>query len=321
MVTSPKRPDDGCYPSDYGAALTGFMAEMEGSRNASAHTVRSYGADVRSLFDFLMRDSAGAPPDLAALELGNLRSWLLDQSEHALQPSSVARKIAGIRAFFRYCARSGLTQGNPAARLVMPKKASRLPTVLKQDQAASALQDADDAARAQQGPLALRDAAMLELLYASGARVSELAALNLGDIDEHSRLLTVLGKGNKERRVPYGVPAQLAVDAWLNHGRPIVAARDGADTRALFLGARGGRINVRQVREVVHRATSGRPGAPELSPHGLRHSAATHMVENGADIRQVQEYLGHSSLSSTQIYTHVSMQRLRDSYRQAHPRA
>lgn len=174
-------------------------------------------------------------------------------------------------------------------------------------------------AKVQDPAEALRDAAMLELLYATGLRVAELAGLDIDDVDREARLVTVVGKGGKVRRVPFGVPAERAVDAWQRRGRPsLVTERSGP---ALFLGVRGGRIDVRQVRRVVRGATTAVPGAPPLSPHGLRHSAATHMVENGADIRQVQEYLGHAALSSTQIYTHVSMGRLAAVYKQAHPRA
>ncbi len=182
-------------------------------------------------------------------------------------------------------------------------------------------EDIDPRARA----VALRDAAIVEVLYATGVRVSELAALDLDDIDRERRLLTVLGKGNKERRVPYGVPAAEALARWISDGRPVLsgaAPQPSTDARsAIFLGVRGGRINVRQVRDVVHRATSAVDGVADLSPHGLRHSAATHMVENGADLRQVQEFLGHATLSSTQIYTHVSLGRLSESYFRAHPRA
>ncbi|WP_349827608.1 tyrosine recombinase XerC [Brevibacterium litoralis] len=167
----------------------------------------------------------------------------------------------------------------------------------------------------------LRDLAMVEVLYATGIRVSELVGLDLGDVDRSVGMLTVLGKGGKERRVPYGKPAGSAIEAWLSHGRVVLGSDTAKAGRALFLGVRGGRIDARQVRTVVNRATAAIPGSPVLSPHGLRHSAATHMVENGADLRQVQELLGHATLSSTQIYTHVSMKRLQDTYARAHPRA
>lgn len=347
------------YPSEYQRALEGFLDDLRIQRAASQHTVRSYSADVRGFFDFLLADSGGEPPALDQVELGNLRGWLWDMHNQNRAAGTVARRIAGLRAFGAYCQRQGLTRGNPAARLVSPKRASRLPAVLKQEQAAGVLDRAEALAHPECTPVQdtepqedfpagaplqdtasrdstsqeaasqdaapreraqrLRDAAMLELLYATGMRVSELAALDVDAIDDSIRMVTVLGKGNKERRVPYGVPAQSAVDAWLAQGRPeLLGPRSG---QALFLGARGGRIDVRQVRRVVHAATAGQAGSPELAPHGLRHSAATHMVENGADIRQVQEYLGHSSLNSTQIYTHVSMRRLREGYEQAHPRA
>lgn len=324
-------------------------------RGASEHTVRNYLADVNSLLDFLTADAGWEIEGLDDIELGNLRAWLLWLSDNGAQSATIARRIAGIRAFFAFCLHQGVISRNPAARLSTPRKASRLPAVLQQGQARGVLDDAHAPRGDDESPLAravhLRDTALVEVLYATGVRVSELVSLNLGDIDRSTALVSVLGKGNKERRVPIGKPALDAVDDWLREGRTLLSARvaqrspdapnqtavasqpgsagrseataasEGNLTGALFLGVRGGRINVRQVRDVVHRATAGRPGEPELSPHGLRHSAATHMVENGADIREVQEYLGHSTLSSTQIYTHVSMKRLKDSYRQAHPRA
>ncbi|MYM20094.1 tyrosine-type recombinase/integrase [Brevibacterium sp. 5221] len=379
MATSPApadaAPPDGALPSEYRAALGAFEEELRVVRAASAHTVRNYVADARSLLCFLTRESGAGEVEsvlpLDAVELGNLRQWLLELSDAGASAGTMARRIAGVRAFFGFCARTGRIERNPALRLASPRTASRLPAVLHQEQARRVLDDTGRTARAghgEPGPafapgaasnpsegaasdaggapdagegapdagkapsaseaanpraraLALRDAALVEVLYATGVRVSELVALDLGDIDESAGLLTVLGKGNKERRVPFGTPARTALRLWLADGRPVLAPASGAAGSAVFLGARGGRINVRQVREVVHRVTANRPGSPELSPHGLRHSAATHLVENGADIRQVQDYLGHASLASTQIYTHVSMKRLHDSYRQAHPRA
>lgn len=338
------------YPAQYEQALADFEQELRVVRAASAHTVRNYLADVRSLLDYLIESGGGEALPLEDIELGNLRQWLLHLSTAGASAGTIARRIAGVRAFCALCTRAGLMNRNPALRLATPRKASRLPAVLQQEQARQVMEDArpnsladapgsartagvrpatgqsedehgvQEAASPRDRAIELRDAAILEVLYATGMRVSELAALDLQSIDEANALITVLGKGNRERRVPFGVPAQDALRSWISQGRPVLAAKAGSGS-ALFLGVRGARINVRQVRDIVHRATAGRAGSPELSPHGLRHSAATHMVENGADIRQVQEYLGHSTLSSTQIYTHVSMKRLQDSYRQAHPRA
>jgi integrase/recombinase XerC len=199
-------------------------------------------------------------------------------------------------------------------RLASPKSQRDLPGVLRTDQAeelvtAPAL--ADD-------PIALRDRAILELLYATGIRVSELVGLDIDDVDASRRVVRVLGKGAKERSAPYGQPAQQAVDAWLRRGRPRLATRGSG--ASLFVGAKGRRIQATTVRQVVSGYAQA-AGLPHISPHGLRHSAATHLLEGGADLRSVQELLGHASLSSTQIYTHVSIERLRSAYEQAHPRA
>ncbi|QIN27993.1 tyrosine recombinase XerC [Brevibacterium luteolum] len=324
-------------PGEYAEALAAFAEELRVHRNASEHTVRSYLSDVRTLLIFLTDDDGHLPLD--AVELGNLRQWLLAQSRTGAAPATTARRIAAVRAFCAFCTRHQLMRSNPALRLASPRKAARLPAVLQQRHVDAVMQhtetepsevtactDHEETGETERSPkdeaLRLRDAALLELLYATGARVSEIAALDTTSIDTDRRLVTVMGKGGKERRVPFGLPAQRALRAWLQRGRLVLENdRTARDATALFLGARGGRIDVRQIRSVVHAATAGLPDSPELSPHGLRHSAATHMIENGADLREVQEFLGHSSLSSTQIYTHVSLGRLAESYRQAHPRA
>lgn len=256
--------------------------------------------------------------------LNDLRSWLIALDDAGAAKSTVARKIAALKSFFTYCVRHQGLENNPAARLRTPKKDSRLPTVLKPQQAADlvSIARAPVAQDAGTDPAEvakfIRDAAILEMLYATAVRVSELTGLNRSDVDQQRSMITVLGKGNKERRVPFGKPAQLALEKWL--AVRTTFASDSSDD-ALFLGLRGGRIGARQVRELVHRYGSDDPSAPDIGPHGLRHSAATHMLDRGADLRQIQELLGHSTMSSTQIYTHVSMQRLQETYRQAHPRA
>jgi integrase/recombinase XerC len=312
-------------PGEYTEALDAFAEDLRVQSNASEHTVRGYTADVRSLLGYLT-EADGQGLALVDLEIGNLRQWLMDQARGGAAAATTARRIAAVRAFCAFCTRTDRMQRNPAARLSSPRKASRLPAVLQQKQTAAVLERSHSAVQQELTgkdlAVALRDIAVVEVLYATGLRVSELAALDVDDIDDHSRLITVLGKGRKERRVPYGIPAAEALDDWLRRGRPELVARGAEqESSAVFLGLRGGRINVRQVREIVHRATRALDGAPELAPHGLRHSAATHMLENGADLRQVQEYLGHSTLSSTQIYTHVSLGRLSESYFRAHPRA
>ncbi|SMY11279.1 tyrosine-type recombinase/integrase [Brevibacterium jeotgali] len=320
-------------------AVEAFDAHLRLERGASEHTRRAYVGDVcRLLAAFEDPDGEGLP--LSDIEPGNLREWVLTMSRSGASPATTARRIASVRRFFGQCLRSGRIDQDPSTRLRTPKKPSRLPTVLQQEHAARVLDGADgriDPARAggpsvpsdRGGPaespdpttraVGLRDTAVLELLYATGLRVSELVGLDLDDVDGTASLVTVLGKGGKVRRVPFGAPAARAVDAWCSAGRPALAREDSG--AALFLGVRGARLDVRQVRRVVNTATDAVAGTPHLSPHGLRHSAATHMVENGADIRQVQEYLGHAALSSTQIYTHVSLGRLAAVYDRAHPRA
>lgn len=329
MATSPHNatatgePQHDRLSAEYVDALNRFHNELTVHKNASEHTVRNYIADATNLMQFLTHDGNGAPIPLADIEIGNLRQWLLHLSSQGASSGTLARRIAGIRSFFTFTTRAGITATNPASRLSTPKKATRLPTVLQQSHTEDVLTQpfeppAEDAKLTKaQRATRTRDVALVELLYATGMRVSELVNLDTTDVDWTAGLITVLGKGNKQRRIPFGGPSQRALTEWLevrNH-----LASD--DQEALFVGVRGGRINQRQVRDVVHRATAKRANSPEISPHGLRHSAATHMVENGADIRQVQEFLGHATLSSTQIYTHVSLGKLKDSYTQAHPRA
>jgi len=256
--------------------------------------------------------------DVSGLRLSDLRSWLAHQSETGAARATIARRAASARAFLRWATRTGLIDTDPSLRLVAPKRLQTLPGVLKQDEV-STLLDVAAIASDDQDALHLRDRAMLELLYASGIRVGELVGLDIDDVDFASNVVRVMGKGAKERTVPFGGPAAIALQGWLQLGRgQVVSAASGA---ALFLGRRGGRVDPRQVRGAVHQLLQHVPEAPDLGPHGLRHSAATHLLEGGADLRAVQEMLGHASLATTQIYTHISVERLRRSYQQAHPRA
>ncbi|MBM6588570.1 tyrosine recombinase XerC [Brevibacterium sp. RIT803] len=309
--------------------VSGYADHLR-SRDVSTHTSRAYVSDVTDFFDHASHSAAArtragtSEPSVGDIDLNDLRSWLITLDDAGAAKSTVARKIAAVKSFFAYCVNhKGLTN-NPAARLRTPKKDSRLPTVLKPQQAAdlvsrgrTAHTEADSSDPIDAAKWA-RDAAILEMLYATAVRVSELTGLNRNDVDHQRSMITVLGKGNKERRVPFGAPAQSALQQWLTLRETLVSNASGD---ALFLGVRGGRIGARQVRELVHRYGSDDPSAPDIGPHGLRHSAATHMLDGGADLRQIQELLGHSTMSSTQIYTHVSMQRLQETYRQAHPRA
>jgi len=284
-------------------------------RGQSAHTQRAYVGDLRNLMAFAGDRGIS---DLSDVTLSDLRSWLAHQSENGAARSTIARRAAAARAFLRWATRTGVISADPSLRLVAPQRRKTLPGVLKQEEM-SALLDVAAVAADDQDALHLRDRAMLELLYASGIRVGELVGLDIDDLDFGSNVVRVMGKGAKERTVPFGGPAATALQGWLQLGRgQVVRAGSGP---ALFLGRRGGRVDPRQVRSVVHRLLQHVPDAPDVGPHGLRHSAATHLLEGGADLRAVQEILGHASLATTQIYTHVSVERLRRSYLQAHPRA
>jgi integrase/recombinase XerC len=298
------------------AILEEFDEYLALERGRSDHTRRAYLGDLRSLFDFV----AERAPDggVAALTLPILRSWLATLATTGAARTTLARRTSAVKTFTAWATRRGLIASDPAARLQVPKSRRTLPAVLRQDQALDAMAAAKSGA--QQGdPLALRDRLIVELLYASGIRVSELCGLDIGDIDTSRRLLRVLGKGNKQRTVPFGAPAEAALAAWLSDGRPALAT--AASGPALLLGARGRRLDPRQARTVVHQTMAAVDGAPDIGPHGLRHSAATHLLEGGADLRVVQELLGHSSLATTQLYTHVTVARLRAVHDQAHPRA
>jgi integrase/recombinase XerC len=283
--------------------------------NRSPHTVRAYLTDVRSLLEHASRLGHN---DLRGIDVRVLRSWLAKLTSTGRARATMARRASAARVFTAWAARRGLLEADPAVALGTVKRRLDLPRVLRQEEAAELMERA--AANAGYGtPAGLRDRAILELLYATGIRVGELARLDIDDIDRARQLVRVIGKGDKERRVPIGRPACRALDDWLLRGRPALATdRSGP---ALFLGVRGGRVDQRAVRSLVHAHARDVPGAPDIAPHALRHSAATHLLEGGADLRSVQELLGHSSLATTQIYTHVSAERLRSAYEQAHPRA
>lgn len=301
-----------------------FLDHLTLERERSPHTVRAYQGDLASLHAHL-HDAGVTSWD--ELSLHHLRSWLAAQSEAGVSRSTLARRVSSVSTFCRWARRRGILPDDPSLRLRAPRRTTTLPDVLRVDQAAAVLdalapseseaahdgQDVDPRAQA----VATRDAAIVELLYATGMRVGELTALDVRALDEANDLVRVVGKGRKERMVPYGRPARDAVRTWLRHRSTLAAEQE----TALFVGVRGRRIDQRLVREIVHRATAAVAGAPELAPHALRHSAATHLVEGGADLRTVQEFLGHASLATTQIYTHVSAERLRAGFEQAHPRA
>jgi integrase/recombinase XerC len=297
------------------AALAAFERHLAVERDLSAHTVRAYLGDVSSLLGHAARLGRADPGDV---DLRTLRSWLANQQVTGRSRTTLARRATAARVFTAWLARTGRASADHGASLGSPKQLRTLPPVLRADEADQLVRNAADAAD-DGSPLGLRDAAMLELLYATGIRVGELVALDLDDVDRERNLVRVFGKGRKERSVPFGHPAARALDRWVTEGRAALMT-DGAGG-ALFLGARGRRIDQRAVRTLVHRRIAEVPGAPDIGPHGLRHTAATHLLEGGADLRAVQELLGHASLATTQLYTHVTTDRLRRAYQQAHPRA
>lgn len=308
-------------PDGLDAALTDYERHLRLERGRSAHTVRAYVGDAVSLLAHVTSagtESAGVSGLDGLLDLPGLRSWLAAQQTAGASRTTLARRAAGARTFTAWAHRSGLLADDPGPRLSAPRAHRPLPAVLRPDQAAAALA-ASAAGAVQHDPVALRDHAVVELLYATGVRVAELCGLDLDDVDAARRVLRVLGKGGKERVVPFGVPAERALGAWLEFGRPALVRE--TSPAAVFLGQRGRRLDQRMARKVVHDSVEAVPGAARMGPHGLRHSAATHLLEGGADLRTVQELLGHATLSSTQLYTHVTVERLKAIHDRTHPRS
>jgi integrase/recombinase XerC len=289
---------------------------LEAERNLSVHTIRAYLGDLDSFFDHLERLDV---TDFATLELAHIRSWLANQQVKGGARTTLSRRATSIRLFTKWATKKGYLSKDVGATLATPKGARTLPDVLTIADASLAMDAIAARVGEEDGPISKRDAAMLEILYASGARVSELCGLDLEDIDYARSTIRVLGKGNKERTIPIGNPAMRALESWLKNGRELLAG--AKSERAVFLGARGKRIDQRTVRTMVYHALAALEGVEKMGPHALRHSAATHLLEGGADLRTVQEILGHASLATTQIYTHVSTERLQKAYKQAHPRA
>ena len=283
-------------------------------RNLSDNSIRGYVTDLES---FLKHMSKLGIVEFNQLEIEHIRSWLANLQSTGVARSTLTRRIVSIRAFTNWAAANGWLNSDLGANLAVPKPHKVLPEVLNVEEATTVLKAMEVKAAEAPSALTIRDLALVEVLYGSGIRVSELCGLNLGDVDRSRNTLNVIGKGDKQRVVPIGLPAMAAIDNYLNKGRGEFANQSSQD--ALFLGSRGKRIDQRTVREVVYEAMKA-VGA-SMGPHGLRHSAATHLLEGGADLRTVQEILGHASLATTQIYTHVSPERLQSAYKQAHPRA
>ena len=305
-------------PSADQALLEEFARHLTLDLGRSPHTVRAYRGDISSLLAYLAERGRGS----ATMTIRDLRGWLAAQQAAGASPATLQRRSGAVRVYGAWLRHEGVVVEDVAAALRSPKVPRRLPKDLSQADARqmfeAALARAVDTEDCAPTPIGLRDVAMLEVLYGSGVRVSELCGLDLGDIDLVRRTVRVLGKGNKERTVPIGAPAASACERWLAV-RNRLATAESAD--AVFVGAQGRRIDPRVVRRMVHQVLRAVPEAPDLGPHGLRHAMATHLLEGGADLRSVQEMLGHASLATTQIYTHVSSERLRDAFRQAHPRA
>ena len=301
---------------DYVKLINAFTRHLEIERNLSVHTIRAYLGDLESLITHL--ELVGVN-NISQLELAHLRSWLANQQVKGGARTTLSRRAVSVRLFTKWAVKNGFLEKDIAATLATPKGHRTLPEVLEIADAKIAMDSMATRAAEEESPISLRDVAIVEMLYATGARVAELCGLDLSDIDYDRQTIRVLGKGNKERTIPLGNPAIKALKVWLKDGRESLKNEQSAN--AVFLGARGKRIDQRAVRTVVYEALSAIEGIERMGPHALRHSAATHLLEGGADLRTVQEILGHASLATTQIYTHVSTERLQKAFKQAHPRA
>ncbi|HEV7908481.1 MAG TPA: tyrosine recombinase XerC [Pseudonocardiaceae bacterium] len=302
--------------------LAAYERHLRSERDLSAHTVRAYLGDVVALLGHVAgageAEGGSLDVELRSIDLAALRSWLATQHAAGASRTTLARRAAAARTFTAWAWRNGHLAEDPGLRLTAPRPHRTLPSVLRPEQADAAMRAAESGAR-EGDPVALRDRAMVELLYATGIRVAELCGLDLDDVDHSHRVVRVLGKGRRERTVPFGIPAERAVRRWVENGRSSLV-RDGS-LAALFLGSRGGRVDPRTARRVVHDVVSAVPDAADVGPHGLRHSAATHLLEGGADLRTVQELLGHATLATTQLYTHVTVERLKAIHDRTHPRS
>jgi integrase/recombinase XerC len=298
----------------FSSALDRFRTHLEAGRGYSKHTVKGYLTDLADLVDFLEVSGINTP---SQIDLESLRSWLFSLSERGIAKSSMARKTASARSFTAWLLEHGELEHDPGLRLRVPKANKSLPKVASRASMDEVFRLLEAAAN-EGDPLAIRNLAIVELLYATGARVSEVVGLNLADVDSARRLIQVTGKGNKQRMIPYGTPCEAALERWLQQGRPKLVT--DKTSWELFLNTKGLRIGARAIYELVAGVLAATP-IGSAGPHALRHTAATHLLDGGADLRAVQELLGHASLGTTQIYTHVSIERLKEGYSSAHPRA
>ena len=293
-----------------------YTHHLTKERSLSEHTTRAYLGDLTSFFDNLELQKVD---DLSEVTIAHIRSWLATQQVKGGARTTLSRRAVSIRLFTKWATKKGFLAKDIGLTLATPKGHRTLPEVLSISDATVAMDSLATRVAEEESTTSIRDCAILEVLYASGARVSELCGLDLDDIDYQRNTILVLGKGNKERTIPLGNPAMKALNNWIKNARSEMA--NSASGEAVFLGVRGKRIDQRTVRTVVYETLEALEGAQRLGPHALRHSAATHLLEGGADLRTVQEILGHASLATTQIYTHVSTERLQKAFKQAHPRA
>ncbi len=295
-----------------------FLEHLRYERNVSSHTLRNYASDLEQFLQFLTADEKRKAPDISEIDHLTIREWLASLHSAHKTKSSIARKLAALRTFFQFLVREGLLELNPAKLVATPKREKKLPKHLSIEEAIRFIESPD-----QETDLGKRDRAMLELMYATGVRVAELTTLNLGDVDFRNQLVRVTGKRRKQRIVPFGDPAAAAIQCYLEVRDKFLlnAPISKRDEEALFLNYQGTRITTRSVGRMVERYIRICAGMHNISPHALRHSFATHLLDSGADLRDIQELLGHARLSTTQVYTHVSMEKLIEVYDKAHPKA
>jgi integrase/recombinase XerC len=295
--------------------LDRFIDYLRVEKDASPYTIKNYGSEIQEFADFAAREKVQGWP---AVDVPLIRRYLLWLNGRNLAASSVARRISELRSFGQYLLRNDVLTRNPFRQVSLPRVAERLPNYLEYDEVLAMLR-VPDVSKA----MGLRDRAILEVLYASGLRVSELAGLDISDYEPEAQRLRVLGKGDKERIAFMGVPACRALDAYIQHARPELLKRrkSRATTSALFLNRFGSRLSVRSVDALIGQTAAAAGIERRVTPHVLRHTFATHLLNGGADLRYIQELLGHASISTTQIYTHVSQERIRQVYLRAHPRA